>query len=74
MCVCLYTEKLRVKNQEVLKAMSEKKKLVAELLDIPMGDYEHIAEVGLRLNYFSTWQFLCQNYQINHPKHMMANY
>ena len=41
-----------MKNQEVLKAMSEKKKLVAELLEIPMGDYEHIAEVSLSLNLF----------------------
>ena len=44
-CVCLCTERLRVKNEEVVTAMADKRKLVAEILEIHSEDYQHIAEV-----------------------------
>ena len=51
--MCLCAEKLRVKNEEVVTAMSEKRKLVAEILEIHREDYEHIAEVR-SLGFFKT--------------------
>ena len=46
------TEKVKQKDELIQQTMEEKKKLVAELLDVPLQDYDTIVDVSVGFDLF----------------------
>lgn len=46
----MFSEKLRRKDEEVARALEEKQKIIAEILNVPLDEFDHLADMAAEPN------------------------